>query len=81
MNIWEMPHTKIPRTWQHILAWGSLRGGLALALVATVPANRTFMMGTQSIAIQDFLTVLVITSVFFSIFVKTLSLEWLIKKL
>lgn len=38
-------------------------------------------MGTQVVLIRDFLSILVIASVFFSIFIKTLSLESLIKKL
>jgi NhaP-type Na+/H+ or K+/H+ antiporter len=54
---------------------------LALALVAIVPSYLTFTIGTHSISIRDFLSILVISSVFFSIFIKTLSLEWLIKKL
>lgn len=81
MNIGEEVAGKIPLSWQHVLAWGSLRGGLALALVAIVPAHFTFIMGTHTVPIRDFLSILVISSVFFSIFIKTLSLEWLIKKL
>jgi CPA1 family monovalent cation:H+ antiporter len=81
MNLFENEGEKTPKSWQHILAWGSLRGGLALALVAIVPENLTFVLHSQVVPIRDFLLILVITSVFFSIFIKTLSLESLIKKL
>lgn len=81
MNLWEKPAEKIPDSWQHAIAWGGLRGGLAIALAELIPTYLTFKAGTEVIRIHDFLLVLVITAVFFSIFVKTLSLEWLVKKL
>lgn len=81
MNLREKPTEKIPNSWQHIIAWGGLRGGLALALVELIPFSLVFPIGTTIIPVRDFLLTLVITAVFFSIFVKTLSLEWLVKKL
>lgn len=80
MNLREQ-EDRVPGSWQHIIAWGGLRGGLALALVELVPSHLTFTMGTRVVSIHDFLLTLAVTAVFFSIFVKTLSLEWLAKKL
>lgn len=72
---------KIPQNWQHVLAWGSLRGGLALALVGLIPAEVTFQLAGNAISIKEFLGVLVTCAVLASIFLKTATLEVLIKKL
>lgn len=80
-NAGQEPSDRIPAGWQHVLAWGSLRGGLALALIAMVPETAKFILLGQTVLLRDFLGLFVIVSVFFSIFVKTLTLEPLIRAL
>lgn len=72
---------RIPQSWQHVLAWGSLRGGLALALVGFIPAETVFSVAGSTVHVREFIGLLVTSSVLASIFLKTATLEMLIQKL
>jgi len=72
---------KIPLSRQHLLAWGSLRGALALVMVLMIPDNLTLPGWNYPFSIKDFLVVLVISSVMFTLIIKALTIAPLMKKL
>ena len=72
---------KVPATWQFILSWGALRWVIAIMLVLIIPENIILQGWEYTISIQDILLSLTIWVVLFSIFIKTLTLSPLIKKL
>lgn len=63
---------KVPARWQHMLVWGGLRGGLALALVLSLPSGFPY---------RSDLTVWTFGVVAFSIIVQGLTLKPLINAL
>lgn len=71
----------VPQKWQLILSWGALRGAIAIMLVLLIPENIVIKGWEYTTSVQDILLSMTIAVVLFSIFVKTLSLSPLIKKL
>jgi CPA1 family monovalent cation:H+ antiporter len=39
INFFKMEEESIPKSWQHLLSWGSLRGALALMMVLMIPGE------------------------------------------
>ena len=60
----------IPMTWQHLLAWGSLRGALAVMLVLLIPADLAVPGWTFEMSIRDFLLIVTIACIFVTLFIK-----------
>jgi len=79
------PSRKVPNNWQHLLAWGSLRWALALVLVMMLPADLTAFEAAvwwaYDFSIKDFLLVITINAIFFTMFVKAPTMWPLMKKL
>jgi monovalent cation:H+ antiporter, CPA1 family len=71
----------IPRPWQHLLAWGSLRGALAITMVLLIPESLAFEGWQYAFTPKDFLLALTIGCIFFTLFVKALTIGPLIKRL
>lgn len=82
----------IPKNWLHILSWGSLRGALALMMVLMVPGvwddNYEQVLAFQSSVwwnydfdIKDFLIVITIGSIMFTMFIKATTVGYFMKKL
>jgi len=61
---------KVPAAWQHLLAWGSLRGALAVMLVLLIPETFTVSGWTLDLSVRDFLLVLTVASIFTTLFLK-----------
>lgn len=74
-------HEKVPLSWQHLMAWGSLRGALGLVLVLLIPDSFSLDVWTYSYSIKDFLLAMVIGAIMFSLLVKGLTMRHLIQKL
>jgi CPA1 family monovalent cation:H+ antiporter len=64
------PAARIPASWQHLLAWGSLRGALAVMLVLLVPADLSVPGWTLGVSVRDFLLVITVACIFVTLFVK-----------
>ena len=65
-------HTEIPRSWQHILYWGGLRGALSMALVLTLNLDFPF---------RDTLIAMTFGVVVFSLIFQGVSIGALLKRL
>lgn len=72
---------RIPRAWQHLLAWGSLRGALAVMLVLLVPETLTVPGWTLELSVRDFLLVLTVASIFTTLFLKAPTIPWIMRHL
>lgn len=71
----------IPPAWQHLMAWGSLRGALAVTMVLLIPDDLTLAAWTYDFSIKDFITAITIGSIYFTLFVKATTIGPLINKL
>ncbi len=82
----------IPNSWKFLLSWWSLRWALALMMALKIPwpwdENYEKIMKFQEIiwwnfdfSIRDFILVLVISSIIFTLFIKAPIIEFLVKKL
>jgi monovalent cation:H+ antiporter, CPA1 family len=90
LSIYNLFHTKdsyfyIPKMWQEILAWASLRGAIAIASLLLLPVVFPDGLSVEGwnlpISETDFLMTAVISCIFFTLFFKALSLEFFTKKL
>ncbi len=87
LNVWE----KIPMNWQHVLSWGSLRGALALMMVLLIPGKwqegfEKVLAFQESIGweydfgIKDFVLILVIGCIMFTLIIKATTIPILMRK-
>ncbi|MCL9972100.1 MAG: sodium:proton antiporter [Candidatus Pacebacteria bacterium] len=61
---------RVSLPWQHLLAWGSLRGALAVMLVLLVPADLVVAGWGLDMPVRDFLVVITIGCIFATLFIK-----------
>jgi CPA1 family monovalent cation:H+ antiporter len=69
----------IPLSWQHLLAWGSLRGALAVTMVMLIPDNLTIPGWSFDFSVKEFVTALTIGCIYFTLFVKATSIGAIIR--
>lgn len=83
---------EIPLSWQHLLSWGSLRWALALMMALMIPwkgdADYSKILEFQKniwwnfdFDIKDFILVITIWAIMFTLLIKATSIAWLVKKL
>lgn len=60
----------IPLNWQHLMAWGSLRGSLAVIMVLLIPDDLSLPEWTYDFSIKEFLVAITIGSIYFTLMVK-----------
>jgi Na+:H+ antiporter len=60
----------IPRNWMHLMAWGSLRGSLAVIMVLLIPDNLTVPGWDFKFSVKDFVSAVTIGSIYFTLLVK-----------
>lgn len=81
----------IPASWQHLLSWWSLRWALALMMVLMIPWTwevwydkilefQKSVWWTFDFDIKEFLTVITISSIMFTLFVKATTIWFMMKK-
>ena len=75
---------EIPKDWQNLLSWGSLRWALALALVLMMPDDlskfQQVVWWTYEYSIKDFLVVITISCILFTMFIKATTIGYVMKK-
>lgn len=60
----------IPRNWMHLMAWGSLRGSLAVIMVLLIPDDLTVPGWNFKFSVKDFVAAVTIGSIYFTLLVK-----------
>jgi monovalent cation:H+ antiporter, CPA1 family len=80
-NRFAKDEAKVPRSWQHVLAWGSLRGALAVTMVLMIPDTLTFPGWNHAFTPKELVLTLVVSCVFATLFIKATTIGSLMKKL
>ncbi len=92
INLFKLEDEKVPTSWQHLLSWWSLRWALALMMVLMIPGagHEDFVKMIafeQSVGwnytfhIKDFLLILTITNIMFTLFVKAPTISFMMKRM
>lgn len=71
----------IPWSWTKMLAWGGLRGALALIVVLTIPDTLTLPGWNYVLSPKDFLVVLTLVVVISSLVIKSATIKFFMEKL
>lgn len=71
----------IPLKWQHVLAWWSPRWALVLMMLLMIPSDLEIASWNLSFPVRDFLILITISTIMFTLFVKVPTVWILIKKL
>jgi len=72
---------KIPWNWQKLLAWGSLRGAIAMTMLLFLPDNFSGISCDFPVSTKKFLSAITIACIIFTILFKTLTTKAIIKKM
>ncbi len=72
---------RIPRAWQHVLSWGSLRGALAVTMVLMIPDTLSFPDWNYLFTPKEFILALTVSCVFATLFIKATTIGLLMGKL
>lgn len=73
--------SKIPWAWTKMLAWGGLRGALALIIVLTLPEALSIPGWDYGLNPKDFLVVLTLVTVVSSLVIKSATIKFFMNKL
>jgi CPA1 family monovalent cation:H+ antiporter len=79
-NLSQTTQKKVPLAWQHLLAWGSLRGALAVTMVLIIPDDFMVSNWPLSTSPKEFLLALTIGCIGATLFLKATSIKAFIKK-
>lgn len=74
------PVSRIPGSWQTLLAWGSLRGALAIIIVLLIPENFTIAGWPYDFTPRELLIALTVGCILATLFIKTPTIGKLVKK-
>lgn len=80
-NIFTSDKNKIPKTWQHLLSWGSLRGALAVTMVLLIPDDLGFAGWNIPISPKEFLLSITVGCIFATLFLKATTIQTFMKRL
>ncbi len=67
-------------SWQKLLAWGSLRGALAIIIVMLIPENLTVAGWGHAYSLRDFILALTIGCILATLFIKAPTIGLLIRR-
>ncbi len=80
-NFFSTEETRIPRAWQHVLSWGSLRGALAVTMVLMIPGSLSFPNWNYLFTPKEFVLAATVSCVFATLFIKATTIGSLMGKL
>jgi CPA1 family monovalent cation:H+ antiporter len=81
-NFFSTPQSRVPRSWQHLLSWGSLRGALAVTMVLLIPETLTIPNWTlESATPREFILALTVGCIFATLFIKATTMQNFMRKL
>jgi CPA1 family monovalent cation:H+ antiporter len=78
---WQKKEAPIPMTWQHLLAWGSLRGALAVTMVLLIPDTFTLPGWSYDFTVKEFIAAITIGCIYFTLCIKATTIGAMIKKM
>lgn len=70
----------IPPAWQKLLAWGSLRGALAIIIALLIPEDLTIEGWSHAYSVRDFILALTIGCILATLFIKAPTIGPLIRR-
>lgn len=70
----------IPLSWQHLMAWGSLRGALAVTMVLIIPDTLTHPDWKLPYSIKEFILAITIGCIYFTLFIKATTMNGAIRR-
>lgn len=73
--------SQIPRSWQHVLAWGSLRGALAVTMVLMIPDDLRFPGWSLAYTPKELILTLTVSCVFATLFIKATTIGNMMRRL
>ena len=83
--VWLVNRTRreehIPASWQHLLAWGSLRGALAMTMVLLIPDDLRVPGWDYGFTVKEFIAALTIGCIYFTLVVKATTIGTLIRRM
>lgn len=71
---------KIPNSWQHLIAWGSLRGALAVTMVFLIPDSLSIPNWTLDVTPREFILAITIGCIAATLFIKATTIRMLVKR-
>ncbi len=80
-NLFSSKEKRVPTAWQHVLAWGSLRGALAVTMVLMIPDTLTFPGWNFAYTPKEFILTLTVSCVFATLFIKATTIGSLMNRL
>lgn len=69
----------IPSSWQHLLAWGSLRGALAVTMALLIPGDLVVEGWAYELTVQEMLLAFTTGCIFVTLFIKATTIGALMK--
>ncbi len=78
---WLKKEEHIPMSWQNLLAWGSLRGALAVTMVLMIPADWRPDGWSYDYSPRDFIMALTIGCIYATLFIKAITIGPMIRKM
>jgi len=81
LNIFLCKKKKVPRKWQHLMAWWDLRWVVGLTLALMIPSDLHVMWRNLAYSPKEYILLLVISVIVFSLLFKWLTIKSFINKL
>jgi CPA1 family monovalent cation:H+ antiporter len=79
-NLFQDTSIKIPAAWQHLMAWGSLRGALAVTMVFLIPDTLSIPNWSLDVSPKDFILAITIGCIAATLFIKATTIRPLVRK-
>ena len=80
-NIFSRREKHVPVAWQHVLAWGSLRGALAVTMVLMIPETLTFPGWNYEFTPKELILTFTVSCIFATLFIKATTINSFMRRL
>jgi CPA1 family monovalent cation:H+ antiporter len=80
-NVFSRAENRVPRAWQHVLAWGSLRGALAVTMVLMIPESLAFSDWDLALTPKELVLTLTVSCIFATLFIKATTITGFMRRL
>ena len=80
-NLFASANRTLPRAWQHLLSWGSLRGALAVTMVLLIPDTLTVPGWTLTMSVKEFILSLTVGCIIATLFIKATTISAMMRRL